>query len=239
MYEILKERLGKLIDEHHLGNEHLRVKSRVLSVKEAIGTPDRNDYPIQKGKESLIEATFLTGRGQAFTDMPREYDGTLDAFLNLKMELRGDYAVFIAILNAVLNHLGLVDSTIHCKDKEPKECAVKLVEYIKENYGKPRIALIGLQPAMLSALSKHFEIRVADLDIEMIGSQKEGILIENGETMTQKLVTWCDVIVATGSSAANGTLPNFIGQKPVVFYGTTIAGLAYLNEYDRFCPESK
>ncbi len=57
--------------------------------------------------------------------------------------------------------------------------------------------------------------------------------------MTQTIVEWCDVIVATGSSAANGSLPDFIGQKPVVFYGTTVAGLAYLNGYERFCPESK
>ncbi len=39
-----------------------------LNPKEAIGTPDRNDYPILKGKELIIEATFKDAKGQSFTD---------------------------------------------------------------------------------------------------------------------------------------------------------------------------
>ncbi len=162
-----------IIEKHNLGDEHFKVKSRVLSVEEAIGIPERNDYPIQKGKESLIEATFLSGKGQAFTDMPQEYDGSLNELLRSNLVTRGDYAVFIAVLNAVLNHLELIINTIHCKNKEPKECAIKLTAYIKEQYGNPRIALVGLQPAMLSALSQSFEIRVTDLDVEMIGTKKK------------------------------------------------------------------
>lgn len=239
MYKILKERLKDIIDKHGLGNEQIQVKAKILSVEEAIGSPERKDYPIQKGKESLIQATFLQGKGQAFTDMPTEYIGTINEMLESSLENHGDYALFIAVLNSVLNHLELIDCTIHCKDDEPKKCALKLVEYIKDQFGEPKIALVGLQPAMLHALSKDFEVRVTDLDIEMIGTKKDEIIIENAEEMTSSVVEWCDVIVATGSSAANGSLPDFIGQKPVLFYGTTIAGLAYLNGYERFCPEAK
>ncbi len=82
-----------IIEKHNLGDEHFKVKSRVLSVEEAIGIPERNDYPIQKGKESLIEATFLSGKGQAFTDMPQEYDGSLNELLRSNLVTRGDYAV--------------------------------------------------------------------------------------------------------------------------------------------------
>ncbi|MFA5055893.1 MAG: hypothetical protein WC562_06980 [Dehalococcoidia bacterium] len=40
----------------------------------------------------------------------------------------------------------------------------------------------------------------------------------------------------TGTTAANGTLGNFLGlKKPVIFYGVTISGTAKLLGLDSFC----
>ena len=57
------------------------VNARTLSADEAIGAPERSDYPIQKGKEVMVEATFKGFKGQAFTDQPGTFSGSLREIL--------------------------------------------------------------------------------------------------------------------------------------------------------------
>jgi uncharacterized protein (DUF4213/DUF364 family) len=123
---------------------------------------------------------------------------------------------------------------VHCRDEEPRLCAARLVQHVSERFGRPKIAFIGLQPAMVEALASRFELRVTDLDPENIGRQKCGITIE-GRDRTPEVISWADVVLATGSTAANNTLTGLLGPKPVVFYGVTIAGIAYLEGYERLC----
>ena len=52
------------------------------------------------------------------------------------------------------------------------------------------------------------------------------------------MTAWCDLLLVTGTTLVNGTLPIFLGAKPIVFYGTTIAGAAYLMGWERFCASS-
>ena len=50
---------------------------------------------------------------------------------------------------------------------------------------------------------------------------------------------WADLLLATGTTLVNGTLMGpWLGNKPVIFYGTTIAGAAHLMGWERFCPRS-
>ena len=143
-------------------------------------------------------------------------------------------AVLIATLNAVLRSLGKIEKTVHCRDKEPGECARQLVEYVRQRFGNPRIAFVGFQPGMIAALSKKFVLRVVDLDVENIRKQFEGTLIEDA-SHTQEIIDWSDIVLATGSTAVNDTIGNFIGDKPAVFYGISGAGIAFLNGLDRYC----
>jgi len=143
-------------------------------------------------------------------------------------------AVFIATLNAVLRYLKLVNKTVHCKDKEPGDCAAHLVDYIKERFDNPRIAFIGMQPAMVEALTARFKIRVVDLDPDNLGQRRCGVLIEN-VSYTKEIISWADLIIATGTTAVNNTLSSLLVNKPIIFYGVTIAGLAYLKGYEQYC----
>ncbi|CAG7839372.1 MULTISPECIES: Rossmann-like domain-containing protein [Clostridium] len=235
-YEKLLKKFRKVVEENDLLNEEVNINGRTLTPKEAIGTPVRQDYPIIKGKEKLIQAEFKGEKGQAFTDMPGEFSGTISEIINKPIKTNFDMAILISTLNAVCKYLKITDKSIHCKDEDPEECAKKLVEYIKEKYGHPKIALIGLQPAMLQRLSENFDVRVVDLNKEKIGKVKFGIKIENAEEKTKDLLKWCDVIMATGSTVANNTIRNFLNEKPVIFFGTTIAGTAELMNLPRFCP---
>lgn len=211
------------------------VSARPLTPEEAIGKPDRTDFPILKGKEVMVEAVFKGQKGQAFTDMPGEFQGTLQDLYNLNLRNNFERAVFIAGLNAVMRYFGKISNTVHCKDKEPRACAEQLPDFVKTHFGKPKIAFVGYQPAMIEVLAPLFSMRVIDLDRDNIGASRFGQVIE-GPEKTDEILSWGDIILATGSTCVNETIPIFIDKKPVVFYGISVAGTASIYEYQRFCP---
>ncbi len=237
--EEMKERFAELLRQEGISlNEVTEViSSHPLTSEEAIGRPERSDYPLFKGKEVMIEAKFRDCRGQAFTDMPRSFSASLEEILSLPLDRNDNRAVFIASLNAVMRHLNLIEKTIHCRNEEPGLCARQLVDYVHKRFGNPRIAFVGLQPAMVSALAEHFPIRVTDLDRDNVGQVKCGMKIEDSSA-TREIIDWGDVVLATGSTAVNDTLLSIMGdkKKPVVFYGVTASGVAHLAGLERFCP---
>ena len=231
----LLEKFREIVKEHNFASEEISVSGKVLSNEEAIGNPDRKDFPLLTGKERLMQAEFKGFKGQAFSDMPGPFHGTIASIIEKEPENNWERAVLIATINAVCAYLGIADKTIHCKDNEPEECAKQLTTHIRENYGDAKIALVGLQPSMLEALSAEFTVRNLDLDKDKIGSIKFGVEIEDGIAKKDQVLDWCDVIVATGSTSANGSIVNYLNQKPVLFYGTTVSGTATLMNLPRFC----
>lgn len=233
-FDLMKEEMKRVAKEF-LKEEVKVVSTRPLSPEEAIGKPDRTDYPILKGKEVMVEATFLAARGQAFTDMPGNFEGAINDLLRLNLRNNFERAVFIAGFNAVMRYFGRASNTVHCRDSEPRLCAEQLPAFVGEHFGKPKIAFIGYQPAMLERLAVSFELRIVDLDEDNIGANRFGLVIE-GPEKTEEVLEWGDIILATGSTCVNGTIVDFLNKKPVVFYGISAAGLAALHGYRRFCP---
>lgn len=234
-YKVLTSRFTELIRKHDLLNERIEVRGRILKPDEAIGTPRRKDYPLLKGKEKLMEASFRGAKGQAFTDMPENFAGTLLEIAGRPLETNYDRAVLVSSINAVCSYLGISLNNVHCKNEEPEECARELAACIKNEFGSPKIAFIGYQPAMIQGLAGNFPLRVVDLDEDNIGCVKYGVKIEDGGAATADLLNWCDLILATGSTVVNGTITDFLTAKPVIFFGTTIAGPAVLMDLRRFC----
>lgn len=240
IYEKLKIEFTSLIKEKNLLQEEIVVKARALTTEEAIGKPNRKDYPLITGKEKLMQAEYKGFYGQAFTDMPGNFKGRVEEILNLPLESNYNRGVFISTLNAIMNFLGQGEGFIHCKDEEPESCSKELVEYISKKYGNKKLALIGFQPAFVEGLSKNFHIRVLDLDRDKIGSNEYGVIIEDGDKNKEEVLNWCDIIVSTGSTIVNETIDNYmIYNKPTIFYGTTIAGAAKLLGLEKFCKYSK
>lgn len=234
-FYLLRKAFQRLIHENSLQNDRVEVKVKSLTPIEAIGHPEHQDYPLIKGKEKMMEAEFLGSRGQAFTDLYGSYSGTLMEVA--AMELKNNYrrAVFIATLNAASRHLGMVEKTLHCKDDQPPKCADKLVSYINHNFGRPRIALVGMQPRMAEALAKEFETRVTDMDPDNVGIRKFGIRIGGPERTARNLV-WCDLALVTGTTLTNDSLRELVMDKPTIYYGVTIAAAAHFLNLTRFCP---
>ena len=234
-YNDIKERFFNLVKEKDLMSSKVEVVSaRTLTPQEVIGKPERDDFPLLKGKEVMIQADFKGSLGQAFTDMPGNYNGTLKEIFDMPLDNNFQRAVFIATLNAVLRYLNYISKTVHCKDKEPAECAAHLVDYIKERFGNPRIAFIGMQPAMVEALVVQFIIRVVDLDPDNVGQRRCGVLIAD-VAYTKEILSWADLILTTGTTVVNDTLTPLLIEKPIIFYGITIAGVAYLKGYEQYC----
>lgn len=238
LYDLIKKELKDMIGG--MPGETIKILSaNPLSPEEAIGIPNRTDFPILKGKEFMVEATFRGAKGHAFTDMPGNFQGSLSDFLNMSFDNNFKRSLLISGFNAIMRYFGRTNSTIHCKNDEPKICAEMLPDFIKKNFGKVKIAFIGYQPAMIESLVKSsFTLRVVDLDKDNIGTNRLGVLIEEPEK-TKEILEWGDLIFATGSTWVNGTVINLLGKKQLVFYGVTASGICSLQGYRRYCPFGK
>ena len=234
-YGALKQGLIKMIEENGWESETIRITATPLTPEEAIGNPEDRDYPLLKGKERIMEADFRGAKGHAFTDMYGDFSGNLLEVATMPLKNNFRRAILVSSLNAVMRHLKMVEKSVHCKDDAPPKCARELVSHIREHYGHPRIAMVGHQPRMVQALSKEFEIRVTDLDPDNIGQTRFGIVI-GGSEETQANISWSDLCVVTGTTLTGGTFPDFLVNKPKIFYGVTIAGPAELLNLERFCP---
>ncbi len=214
-----------------------------LSPKDAIGDAE-DDFVIKKGKEYVIEAEFDKATGQAFTGIACQWNGTLEEVLSLDLSDIKNRGIFVASMNAVLRSLDLARGTNHCLDKDPTNCGPEIAGQLQERFGTKKFGLIGLQPAILKALVDNFTpefVRVLDLNPDNIGTTKCGIKVGDGQTDLPRLVKWCKVGLATGSSIVNSTIDEIIKHfkqenKPLVFFGNTISAAAGLLDLDRICP---
>lgn len=238
IYDELRQRLNEIIEEKGLSSDEITINSKTLSEEEAIGITERKDFPILTGKEVMLEAEFRGAKGQSFTSHPAVYKGTLSDIVELDIENdQHGMGLFIASLNAIMRYLKLAEGTVHCKNEEPEKCGKKFIDYVKSEYGDPKIALIGYQPAILENLSGEFSVRVLDLDPKNVGFERYGVLVEDGiESYSEVVLDWSDIVLCTGSTLANGSIVNFLDiGKPVIFFGTTIAGAAELLGLERAC----
>lgn len=232
IYKTLKKHLKNEVEKNSLKDETITVTCNALTAEQAIGTPECQDYPIIKGKEVMVEANFKGAKGQAFTDDFKNISYTLSKLLLLTLDSNKNRSIFIASLNAVYRYLNLCDKTIHCKDLEPGICAKELCSFLDTS---KNIAQIGYQPGFIKQLSQKHKIRVIDLNSENIGTNYCGISIEPPEN-TEEILNWSDIVFVTGSTVVNGTFSDFLNyEKPVIFYGVTIAAVAKILNLNTYC----
>ncbi len=97
----------------------------------------------------MVEAVFKGAKGQALSDEFENVDYLVDDLLKTKLNSNKKKSIFISGLNAVFRYLNLYDKTIHCKDKEPKECANNLSGAIG---ALNNVFLVGFQRDLLKCL---------------------------------------------------------------------------------------
>jgi hypothetical protein len=237
MLEELQARARELWKDKGLLGERVDVAARVLTADEALGDPEGDDFPLQKGRERMMEAAVLGARGHAFSDRFGDFAGTLAQIAD--MDLANNYrrAVFVAAFNASMRALGLCDRTVHCRDAGPGECAGELRAHLRQRYGDARVTQVGFQPKFVAALAADRPLRVLDLDPDNIGHTLHGALIE-GPEHRDDAIAWADVLLVTGSALVNGSMDAFAAGKPLVVFGVSGAGAAALMGWERFCVRS-
>ncbi|MFA0888366.1 MAG: Rossmann-like domain-containing protein [Synergistales bacterium] len=241
----LRERIleGELAPEESIA-------ARPLMPREALGEGSsvRHDYPLRKGREFLLEATFRGERGQAFTEKPVHWIGAVSDLETLDLGKDEERALFTAGLNAVAKALGLVGGTVHCRNESLDRCARKVGERLKERL-KPeeRLLIVGYQPAFIEAASATLgpeRVRVVDLDAANIGRTVFGIGISDGEADLERVLKEVRFALVTGSSLVNGTYGNLEkrlreARIPFVLFGTSAAAASALLGIERWCLESR
>ncbi|MDD3168956.1 MAG: hypothetical protein PHC91_05760, partial [Eubacteriales bacterium] len=203
------EALKSIIENNEEFNSlNITINSKALKNEEAIGQPDRKDFPLLRGKEVLLQAEIDGSLGQAFTSDPIAYHGSIKSLLDLPVDRPGNYALLVAALNALSRKSGLADHTIHCINNEPEECAKKICLEILEKHGPCSIGIIGYQPAILENCAQTFgasKVKITDLNRGNVGAVRYGVKVLDGLTDTSQLAMFADVLLITGSILANGT----------------------------------
>src|SRR4030042_3581738 len=195
--------LAEIITKNRLLDAHVSVLVKTLTPEEAIGVPGRRDFPIILGKERVVEAKVLGAKAHAFTDSPGEFVGDLKEVLNLPLASKRERSIYVATLNATLKYLNLIENTIHCKDEDPERCGKEIASQLLKRWGKVRGGFIGLNPAIAENLNETFgieNVRITDLNKQNVNSSKYGVMIWDGNEMTEKLIKQSDVILITGTT---------------------------------------
>lgn len=245
--EAAKVKFAEIAASKGLLDTEVIVSVSALSAEEAIGRPTRRDFPIIEGKERVIEATFKSAKGHAFTDSPHDFAGTLRDVLALPLTSNSERAVFIAVLNAAMNSLGMLETSLHCRDEDPEECAKEIAGHVRGVWGGCMVGLIGLNPAIAEALVGAFgadNVLVTDLNPKNISAAKFSLTVWDGKTRTEELIRRSDVVILTGTTLVNATFDeiwNWIQdhKRNYVIYGVTAAGVCELMGLKRMCPYSR
>ncbi len=246
--DILTEALNKFeknVTELGLRKEEIKIEARGLTSEEAIGDPGREDFPLAEGHEVMIQAEFLGHHGQAFTDHPGNFQGSLEELLSLPMDSNYLRALRVAAMNAVLCSQDLIEKTKHCHDEEPQKCAEEIVEWLEENQPElEKLGIIGYQPAIVAECLDHFgadNVEVTDINENRIGRELTGgAVIKSGREENKSLIRRADFVLATGSTVINGSMDDLLNyfndmETDYSFFGNTVAAVAYLLNLPRLC----
>lgn len=240
LYKTIVEKFRALPQVKEALKENVAIRAKSLSPEEAIGITERKDYPILTGRDIMIEAQYRGIKGQAFTDAPSDWTGSLSELLELDHD-NDPYArgLLIASINAVMGYYGLCDRMVHCRNDGPKKCGVQVAKQIAAAYGDPKTLIIGYQPSIIENMSGTVSsLRVLDLNPDNIGQKRFGLTVENGADaeVIKDAKNWAELILCTGSTVCNGTLTDYLDTgKETLFYGTTLAGTAALLGLKRIC----
>jgi len=243
LLERARREFARLVGTRRLLDARIIITARTLSTEEAIGRPVYDDLPLLRGKEVMIEAEFQGAKGHAFTSAPSSWKGSLRDLLALPLDTHRERALVTAAMNAVLRALDLIERTVHCHSEDIERCGDRMAADLRREYGPIRVGVVGYQPGLVAGLAKHFgpaNVRVADLLEENIGRRVGGVEIWDGLTRAKDLIRESDLVLATGSTVANGTVDDLLQlarkyDTPLLLYGVTSAAVCYLCGLPRRC----
>jgi len=235
----LRSQLRRIVGEQGINPEKVPVEVRSLSPAEIYGDAPLGGLPASPGAMQMVEASVDGARGQAGTDEPGDWSGSLQDVLCMPLKDQFSRAIFVATLNGVMRSVGQLECTLHCKDERPGMCARKCVEMLTAEMDPGAVAMIGYQPRLFAALVKRYDLCVVDFHPEMVGRMIKGVKIVGPDRM-EKCNEKAGLLLVSGRTLINGTFDKVsTREKPAIFYGVTATGPARLLGLRHFCPYAR
>ena len=189
-----------------------------------------NDPPSTVARpEYCVTATLRGVRGEAYTETPEDFRGTLEEALHIPPSEKGISAVTIAALNAAMSCLGLAPGVFPEEEEAHFRYAEKLYRYVIENHGPDNIVLVGYDGYLVKRfVDEGLIIWIMDRDPDHIAKRNR-----------ESSFVWGKYFIVTGSTLCNGTILHYLNSgKELLFYGITCAGAAKLLNLPWFSPEN-
>ncbi|MBO7730676.1 MAG: hypothetical protein J6S31_07455 [Lachnospiraceae bacterium] len=223
--------------------ELLNEKVSVTGSKEPEKTlRQENDPPSTVARpEYCVTATLLGVNGEAYTETPEDFDGTLEEALCIPPTEKGISAVTIAALNAAVSYLGLAPGIFPEEEEAHFRYAEKLYHYVIENHGPDNIVLVGYDGYIVKRfVDEGLIIWIMDRDPDHIAQDRfHHVVVNNAKRNRESSFVWGKYFIVTGSTLCNGTILHYLNSgKELLFYGITCAGAATLLKLPWFSPEN-
>ena len=200
-----------------------------------------NDPPSTVARpEYGVTATLCGVKGEAYTEDPSDFSGTLQQALEIPPTEKGISAVTIAALNAAVNYLGLASGAFP-EGEEARFCyADALCRYVTEHFGRSNIILVGYDGYLVKRfMDEGLDFWTMDRDPDHISQNRfQHVVVNNAKRNRDSSFVWGKYFIVTGSTLCNGTILHYLDcGKEVLFYGITCAGAATLLHLPWFSPD--
>ena len=189
--------------------------------------------------EYRVTAAFRDTNGEAYTESPQAFEGTLQQVLDLPVTQHGICAASLAAINAVMSYLNLSPGTFPEEEQAHVQYADELYQYVSGHYGKDHIVLIGYDGYIVKKfVEEGMDFWTLDRNPDHITKNRfEHVIVNSARHNRESCYAWGRLIILTGSSLCNGTAVQFLDhQIPVLLYGITCAGAAALLGLEWFPP---
>lgn len=200
-----------------------------------------NDPPSTVARPEYCVTAMLCGsKGEAYTERPEDFKGTLKEALDIKPTDDGISAVTISALNAAMSHLSLAPGVFPEIEEARYDYADALCAYLVEKYGREKIVLVGYDGYIVKRfMDEGLDFWTLDMDPDHISQDRFHHIVVNGAKLNRESsLAWGKIFVVTGSSLCNGTIIHYLNSgKELLFYGITCAGAAALLDLSWFAPE--
>lgn len=201
-----------------------------------------NDPPSTVARPEYCVCAEIKGvKGEAYTETPESFSGTLKEALEIAPSKNGISAVTVSAINAAMNHLSLSPGTFG-KDRESHfEYADALYSYVTEHYGRDNIVLVGYDGYIVKKfMDEGMIFWTLDRDPANIAQDRFDHVVVNGARLNRESsYVWGKLLIVTGSTLCNGTITHYLDSgKELLFYGITCAGVATLLGLPWFLPDT-
>lgn len=193
--------------------------------------PENEPLSTVERPEYCVTATLKGFQGEAYTETPEAFEGTLKEALEIAPTEKGISAITVAALNAAVNCLGLAPGCFPEGEQARIDYADALCRYVTEKHGKNNIILVGYDGYLVKRfVEEGLDFWTMDKDPANITQNRfHHVVVNNAKRNRESSFIWGKYFIVTGSSLCNGTIVHYLNSgKEILFYGITCAGAATL-----------